>query len=175
MTGRDVVRIVVTGSECTGKSTLALALAAHFGVRAAPEFLRRYFEMKNGVLTLEDAVPIAQGQIAGEDEREMAGDNPVICDTNPLSSVVYNNYYYGSSPAWIEGRLQSRSYHHYLLCGIDVPWRADGQRDRPGEREHLQGLFRAELVRRGCAYTELFGGPEARLAEAVRIVGSLLE
>lgn len=169
------VRIVITGSECTGKSTLAEALGGHYGVGVVPEYLRDYFAEKNGVLTIEDAVPIAEGQIALEEQRLEAGDNPLICDTNILSSIVYSTHYFGACPELIADHLEARTYHHYLLCGLDVPWQADGQRDRPEEREHMQGLFRAELVWRGCSFTELFGSAERRLAEAVRIIDSLFE
>ncbi len=172
---KQTVRIVVTGSECTGKSTLARSLAEHYKVGFAPEYLRRYFGEKNGVLTIEDAVPIAKGQLDGELERERAGDNPIICDTNLLSSIVYNKHYYGNCPKWIEETILNREYHHYLLCGIDVPWRADGQRDRPEAREHMQSLFRSTLVLRNYPFTELFGNPEERKQQAVRIIDRLLE
>lgn len=170
-----MIRIVLTGSECTGKSTLARDLAEHYGVVAVPEYLREYFVEKNGVLTIEDAVPIVKGQLAGEREREQAGDNPLICDTNPLTSVIYNRCYYDFCPEWIEEQLTRRTYHHYLLCGIDVPWQADGQRDRPGDRDHMQSLFRAELIERGCPFTELAGDHATRLSRAKAVVDSLLE
>ncbi|GAB7022824.1 AAA family ATPase [Salidesulfovibrio brasiliensis] len=168
------VRVVVTGSECTGKSTMAAALADRFGVPYAPEFLRDYFIMKEGVLTVEDAVPIAQGQINGEDALVRQGVNPVICDTNILSSVIYSRHYFGHCPEWIERQMRERAYDHYLLCGIDVPWVADGQRDRPAEREAMQNLFRNELKARGLPFTEVKGSVEERLAAAIPIVESLL-
>ena len=38
------VRVVVTGSECTGKTTLAEALAGHYGTAAIPEYARRFVD-----------------------------------------------------------------------------------------------------------------------------------
>ena len=35
-------RLVVTGSECTGKTTLAAALATRYDVPVSPEFVREY-------------------------------------------------------------------------------------------------------------------------------------
>lgn len=168
------VKIVITGSECTGKSTMAATLAGRFGVPYAPEFLRDYYVMKEGVLTVQDAVPIAQGQIAGEDALVRQGVNPVICDTNILSSVIYSRHYFGHCPEWIEQQMRKRVYHHYILCNIDVPWVADGQRDRPAEREAMQSLFRNELKARGLPFTEVTGSVEERLAVAVSIVEPLL-
>lgn len=168
------VRIVVTGSECTGKSTLAAALAEHFGVPFVPEYLREYFVRKNGILTIEDAIPIAKGQLTSEHRLEDEGINPLICDTNLVSSVVYSRHYYGRCPQWIEERLAEREYHHYFLCGLDVPWQPDGQRDRPAEREGMQQLFRDELLRRGVEFTELSGSVAERLALAVPVVERLI-
>lgn len=168
------VRIVLTGSECTGKTTLARALGEHYGVPVAPEYLRDYFIANSGVLTLADAEPIARGQVAGEIALERAGINPLICDTNILSSVVYNHHYYGESPVWIEEQLDRRVYNHYLLCAIDVPWVSDGQRDMPEGREYMQALFRDELQRRDLPFTELSGLPETRLKQALHIIDALL-
>ena len=171
------LRIVLTGSECTGKSTLAAMLAKHYKVECVEEYLREYFIAHNGVLTLEDAVPIAKGQIAAEDAVEDAmeekGADLLLCDTNILSSVVYNKHYYGTNPEWIEEAFTQREYTLYLLCGIDVPWEADGQRDMPEEREYMQGLFRAELEERNLPFVELTGDANKRFECAVTLIDSL--
>lgn len=169
------VRIVVTGSECTGKTTLARALADRFGVRPVPEYLREYFEAAGGALTLEDAVPIAKGQLKAENEAEAAGVDPVISDTDLLSSVIYNRHYYGMCPEWIEKRLAERPCDHYFLCETDVPWEPDGQRDRPEQRAELQEQFRKELRGRNLPFTELRGNVEQRLNQAASIVQRLLD
>jgi nicotinamide riboside kinase len=168
------VRIVLTGSECTGKSTLAKALAEHYGVGFAREYLREYFEKAGGRLCIDDTVPIAEGQLQRETLLEQRGSNPLICDTDALSSVIYANHYFGSCPQRIEAIFASRPRTHYLLCHIDVPWRADGQRDRPEQREHMHGLFASELDRRGFAHTLVRGSLAQRLATAMGIVDRLL-
>ena len=45
-----MIRVVLTGSESTGKSTLAWRLAKHFGAEYVPEFVRAYAEKKGGVI-----------------------------------------------------------------------------------------------------------------------------
>ena len=62
-----VVRIVVTGSECTGKSSLAFELARLYGAPCSAEFARLYLERKGEALTAQDVDAIAAGQIDGED------------------------------------------------------------------------------------------------------------
>ena len=64
-------RVVVFGTESTGKSTLAERLAARFGEPWAEEFVREFWEIKAGKITGEDLGTIALGQIANE-ERAVA-------------------------------------------------------------------------------------------------------
>ena len=41
-----MIRVVVTGSECTGKTTLATELAQHYGTAWVTEFVRQFVEAK---------------------------------------------------------------------------------------------------------------------------------
>ncbi|OEU70757.1 MAG: NadR-like protein [Desulfovibrio sp. S3730MH75] len=166
-------RIVILGSESTGKTTLAIKLAEYFKVDFAKEYLREYFEMKNGILTIDDAIPIAMGQLENERLLEKKGYAPLICDTDIISSIVYSKYYFGKCPAWIEDQFSKRSRTHYLLCDIDVPWVADGQRDKPEKREHMQNLFLNELRARNMSFDIISGDIETRLEKSVSIISDL--
>ena len=59
-------RIVITGAESTGKSTLAKVLAKHFSAPLSTEFVRQYVNAVQRPLTAEDLEPIARGQFAAE-------------------------------------------------------------------------------------------------------------
>ena len=176
---RNILRVVLTGSECTGKSTLAALLGKHFNVPVVPEYLRTYFIEHGGVLTYEDATPIAKGQLAAEEQtaQQLPDDGSLLllCDTNILSSVVYNHHYYGKNPSWIEDTLATAPYDLYLLCDIDVPWQSDGQRDMPDGREYMQGLFEAALKQRSLPYTVVSGSIEERFAKASTYIANMLK
>ena len=60
-------RIVVTGSESTGKTTLARQLAERLGARWVPEQSREYAARVGRPLTAGDVEAIANEQIAAED------------------------------------------------------------------------------------------------------------
>ena len=62
-----VKRVVLFGTESTGKSTLAAALAEEFGEPWAREFVREYWDRRNGVIEAQDLGVIARGQIADQD------------------------------------------------------------------------------------------------------------
>lgn len=167
--------IVVTGSECTGKTTLASELAAMFGAPCSPEFAREYVERKRASLDVGDVEPIANGQAAGEDAA-MTGAGPlVIKDTDLMSTVVYAHHYYDGCPEWIERAASARLGDLYLLLHPDVPWIADGlQRDRPAARALLHGLFRQRLSALGARAVDITGDWAARRASARDAVTALL-
>lgn len=168
-------RVVVTGSECTGKTTLAQALAERFGAPWAPEFSRAYFEAKGTPLDASDVEPIARGQVAGEDAAGARARELLVLDTDLLSTAVYARHYYGSCPGWIEESARERRGDLYLLCVPDIPWEADGPRDRGEAREEMHGLFARALERLGAPTAVVSGTGEARLEAALVAVRAARE
>lgn len=172
----EVKRVVVTGSECTGKTTLAVALATHYQVPWVPEFARRFVAEKGAAPVFADVEAIARGQVALEDKVAATTTTLLIQDTDLLSTVVYSHHYYGACPAWVEAALQERCADLYLLAGIDVPWVADGdQRDRGDSRLQMQDLFRRALLDRSLPFCEIKGSVEARVEQAAAVIRDAIE
>ena len=175
MTGRPPLVVVVTGSECTGKTTLARELAAGLGAPCSAEFAREYLGAKAAPLVAGDVEPIARGQIEQEDAAVGAASGVVIKDTDLVSTVVYAHHYYDTCPAWIEQAAAARLGDVYLLLHPDVPWVADGlQRDRPDDRDLLHGLFRRRLQDLGADIVDITGTWPARRRLAFDAVQRLL-
>lgn len=166
-------RVVVTGSESTGKTELARRLAAHFDAELVPEFVREFAASKGEAITFSDHGPIARGQMALEDEHfELARRRGamVIQDTDLLSTVVYCNHYFGAAPQWIVDTARERRPDLYLLTEIDVPWIADGIRDREHQREEMQSLFRSAVAESGAPFVVIEGDWEVRWRTALAAV-----
>lgn len=141
-----MLKVVVIGSECTGKTTLARELAEWLGAPHSEEYARRYVDDKRTPLDASDVQPIARGQIAAEDEAIVRAGEVVVLDTDLVSTVVYSRHYYGACPSWVEQAARARLGGLYLLLYPDVPWVADGlQRDRPHLRQQVHEELRLAL------------------------------
>ena len=178
MPNSQPTRIVLTGSESVGKTTLAAQLATHYGVLAVPEFVREYAAQKGAPLDFRDHGPIAKGQMALEDDyiaRATAnGDRLLILDTDLVSTVTYCHHYFGRCPQFIEDAAVERRPALYLLLDIDVPWVHDGVRDRGDRRDEVQQLFVDTLARLGAPVQVVRGTWDERFHAAVRHIDRLL-
>jgi NadR type nicotinamide-nucleotide adenylyltransferase len=168
-----VKRVVVTGSESTGKTTLAARLAAHFGAPCTPELAREYAARTPRPLGPADVEPIARGQRALEDASAPGAGRLLIQDTDLLSTCIYAEHYYGACPPGVRRALRPPDL--YLLLGIDVPWIPDPHRDRGHLREHMHALFRDAVRASGAPFVEITGDWEARFRRAKEAVDRLLD
>ncbi|WP_269524362.1 ATP-binding protein [Coraliomargarita parva] len=171
-----MIRIVLTGAESTGKTTLAQALSGYYGEPWTPEYVREYVDSLSRPLQAQDLEAIARGQFAVEDAGAAQASRMVFHDTNILSSIIYANHYFGTVLDWVNTDFLQRDYTHYLLCLPDIPWIADaGQRESPAAREQLHGLFKESLDRLKLPYTEIGGEQGLRANDAIRLIDSILE
>lgn len=164
-----MIKVVLTGSESTGKTTLARELAARFDAPVSTEFVRE-FAARKGSIDFADHGAIARGQMAAEDEAIARAGPLVILDTDLVSTVVYCEHYFGRSPEWIVKEARARAGDLYLLMLPDIPWLPDGVRDRGDRREEMHALFRDKLRDMGLRYVEIDGDGFARLTQAIAAI-----
>jgi NadR type nicotinamide-nucleotide adenylyltransferase len=170
-------RIAVYGPESTGKTELAARLAAHFKAPLVPEYARERWDAQ-GALTLEDMVPVAKEQWRREDAAAAAADRLVICDTDALTTMLWSDLLYGTTPDELRrgAEKRCRDYALYLLLDIDIPFAPDPQRcfPDPGDREKAMRIWRGALERRGLPHVLIRGTREARESAAIAAVRALL-
>jgi len=172
-----IKRVVITGAECTGKTTLATALSGYYGEPWTAEFVRQYVDALGRELTREDLEPIARGQLEQEDRALEQARQFVLHDTNLLSSILYANHYFGDQLNWVNDTFLSRDYALYLLCSPDgIEWQADpGQRESEAARTELHDTFKQSMQWLRLPYVELDGDEEARFSEAVLAIDKIVE
>ena len=169
-----VRRVVITGSESTGKTMLAARLAEEFGTVAAPEFARDYLDRKPTPLDRHDVEVIAVGHLEQEARYARRAERVLFLDTDLFSTVLYGEHYYGSVEPWIGRVARERRGHLYLLLDIDVPWIADPQRDRGDRREEMHELFRRTLEQNRARSVVIRGSWTERVERAVSAVRELI-
>ncbi len=171
-----VRRVVLTGAESTGKTTLAARLARHYEAPWLPEYLRAFVEAKGAMPERDDVERIARGHLEGEAALLPRARRLLLYDTDLITTCVYSRYYFGTCPAWVQRASYERHADLYLLTADDLPWQPDpGQRDGPGVRAALQQTLQQELDRRGVRYVPIAGTLEARLHAATAAIDQLLE
>jgi NadR type nicotinamide-nucleotide adenylyltransferase len=162
-------KVVLTGSESSGKTDLAQALGAHFDVPVSTEFVRE-FAARQGSISFADHGTVARGQMASEDAAIVRASDLVILDTDLVSTVVYCEHYFGRSPDWIAEEARKRAGDLYLLMQPDIPWVADGIRDRGDRRDEMHQLFAVKLAGLGLRFVEIGGSRAERLRSAVQAI-----
>ncbi|MBI5381776.1 MAG: AAA family ATPase [Opitutae bacterium] len=175
----DVRRIALFGPECTGKTTLASRLAAHFGEPWSAEYVRQFWDEHSGVITAADLDAVARGQMANEDAAAARARRAVFCDTELLTCTLWDDLLFpGACPPWVraEAERRARAFTLYLFCDTDLPWRPDPQRcyPDPAGRAMCRRLWRETLATRALPCVEISGSWDEREARAIAAVTAVL-
>ena len=173
--GKRPLKVVITGPESTGKSTLAESLARHYKTVFIPEYARTYVENLNGPYNYSDLEHIAKRQVQDVEKYSTLANNILFLDTYLIITKVWFNVVYKKEPIWLDDSIRKSDIDLFLLCSTDVPWQPDPIRENGGEmREYLFLQYKTELELYGFNYRILKGLGENRLTNAIAFVDELL-
>lgn len=166
------MKIVVTGTESTGKTTLSEDLAQSFEIAYVSEFAREYLMLCDGKYDFSDLIKIARGQ--HKTISEVIGNQKlIITDTDLLTIKIWSEFKYGKCDPWIVETLYSNKPDLYLLCATNIPWEADPLRENPNDREELHKIYQQEIKHLEVSCVEIFGDREQRLTTAINAIEEL--
>jgi len=174
------VRVCLVGAESTGKSTLAAALAAHYGTVWVPEYGREYSEEKlrrDGGYhwTSEEFAHIAETQCRRENEAAGRSNRVLISDTDAFATSIWHRRYLGErSPAVEAIAAAHRRPDLYLLTRVDVPFVQDGTRDGEQIRGWMHETFMEELTLQKRPFQVISGSQPERFRQAMAHIDELL-
>jgi len=172
----NLIRIVLTGPECTGKSTLAQQLASHFATVYVPEYAREYIANLCRPYNYDDVMHIAEVQRKQAHEIVNPVNRIVFFDTYLVITKVWFKVVFGRCPEWITEELSRKTIDLYLLCDTSIPWTTDPVRENGGEmREKLYLMYKNELEQLGCSYKIITDTGQQRLNLAIHAVNEFLE
>lgn len=170
-------KVVITGPESSGKTTLAEALAAHVNGGLVRERVRTYFAERRGATNgYEEAELriIAELQLQ-EEERiaeltEIGSGRVIVCDTDLITIRIWGEEKFGRSDPWIVKRTEQRRYDLWLLCRPDMLWEPDPLRENPKDRDRLFDVYEATLKQLRKPYVVIEGGHGQRLQTAIEAI-----
>lgn len=141
------MKILVTGPESSGKSTLARSLAWALDGYYVEEQARPYLNERDGRYERGDLLAILNLQLSAEDRAVATGSSYIFCDTGPEVVEIWSLVKYGE---WMHdatgGRLHA-DYDLVLLCAPDLPWKPDRLREHASLAARLEifALYRSRL------------------------------
>lgn len=162
-----MLKIIVTGPESSGKTTLCKELSKHFKIPFAKEFAREYFDVLNREYNQDDLLKIAKGQLASE-------HNFQLLDTDLITIKIWSEYKYGNCEKWILDQIENQRLENrlYVLCSPDIPWQSDPFRENPDNRNVLFGLYKKELE--DLEYNYLIVKGENRVETSILKISNLI-
>ena len=166
-------KIILTGPESTGKSTLAQMLSKELSAPLVKEYAREYLKQRGGKYKEKDLQKIAKGQAKAENSTLVSDRDSqkyLICDTSFLVLKIWSEYRYNRCNKRIRKELEKNKDAIYFLCGTEIPWEYDELRENPNDREELYNIYKEELENLGVEFYELRGSPKARLKKVLKIV-----
>ncbi|HEY4936268.1 MAG TPA: ATP-binding protein [Puia sp.] len=166
-------KIVVTGPESTGKSTLCEQLAAKYETKWVPEYAREFLLELERPYTYDDLLIIAKKQLEQEDRITASLKIPLIfIDTDMYVMKVWCEYVFGKCHSFILDEIVKRKYDAYLLCNTDLPWVADELREYPDleSREHLYHMYKDLMINQSTRWCDINGDYAERLQKAITFI-----
>ena len=166
---KKVKRIIITGPESTGKSTLAKQLSDYYKTVYLPEYARTYIENLNRPYNYNDLVQIAKTQINLEKEVLLKAHNFLFIDTGLIITKVWFKEVYGKYPDWLDTAIANLSPELYLICDYDLPWVHDIVRENGSdeERKYLMSQYVKEIESYGAKYFIISGNGTERPQKAI--------
>lgn len=156
------MRLVLTGPESTGKSSLTAYLAGRLGLPSAPEYARAYLEEHGPAYDYDLLLHMSVGHLHFQTRHVPAHAALGIFDTDLLNYRIWCEVVYGRCHAGILSAIEAESTHAYLLCSPDLPWEPDPLRECPDGRDMLFERHLAEIRRYGRPYRIIRGIGQAR-------------
>ncbi len=167
-------RIVITGPESTGKSTITAYLADRLILPAAQEYARIYLERNGPHYTFDSLLEMSRGHRQYQHEQVPAAEPLGLFDTDLTNYKIWSEVIFGKCHPEITETLQRENSHVYLLCRPDLPWEFDPLRENPLNREELFERHRQQIEQLRRPYRIISGTGTARFEAAEKAALELI-
>ena len=154
------MKIIFSGPECSGKSTLSTWLAKALNGYLCKEYAREYLSKKQSKYSFHEIEIIGRKQ--KENWVQKKNQSILIMDTDFLVLKIWSNWKFKACSKFIEEEWKNQQFDFYFLCKPDIPWEYDKLRESKNERNKLYQEYILELNKKNISYTILEGSLENR-------------
>lgn len=169
-----VTKVVLLGTESTGKTTLTSRLSEYFNCTGVLEAGRDIITDSND-FGINDLYLIAREHAARID-RAVKGVSPLlIIDTNIHITLSYGEFAFDKELSVDRGIFESNRADLYLYLNNDAPYVQDGTRLSEEDRDRLDISHRQVLDKYGVTCEEISGGWDERYEQAIVLVEQLMQ
>ena len=162
-------RFVLTGPECSGKTTLSKSLAEHFHGKYMAEPARTILN-DSEAYTPKDLLTIFQAYLK-RDNSDFSHAT-LFLDTDLQNLFLWWQEKYGPAPRKLCQAYHAQSERFFLLCKPDLDWVYDPLRENPIDRERIFELYYRDMVDRELPFAVIEGDGVRRLDMSVEIVAA---
>ncbi|MCX6146783.1 MAG: AAA family ATPase [Candidatus Kapabacteria bacterium] len=169
-----VIKIVILGTESTGKTTLAINLSKYFNASLVLEAGREIISDSNS-FSLEDLQKVAT-EHAKSIELNIIADSPiVIIDTDIYLTKSYSTFTFEKEFEISADIFNTNKADLYLYLNNDVAFIQDGTRMSKEKRDLLDISHRKVLKENDIEIKEITGTYDERFEKAVKHINKLIE
>jgi HTH-type transcriptional regulator, transcriptional repressor of NAD biosynthesis genes len=166
-------KVVLLGTESTGKTSITQSLARHFSASRVLEAARDIIKDSRD-FRFEDLYTVAQ-----EHARRIAAcpvdHSPLLfIDTDVHITKSYASFLFGRELRLSQDVLDHNKAAIYLYLNNDVPHEQDGSRLNEEERNLLDLSHRQTLAKNGIRFHEIKGTWQERLEQSIALVNQML-
>jgi HTH-type transcriptional repressor of NAD biosynthesis genes len=169
-----VQKVCISGTESTGKSTLAELLAKHYNTTFVPEMARFVMEHTDEC-TEEHLQQIARLQTQTIQEKLYTANKLLFVDTDINTTRSYSKYLFNKKLLVSEMINEINQFELYLFLENDAPHVQDGTRLDKKRRDDLNNFHKKELLLQGIKYESISGSWNERFEKAVKLIDSKFE
>lgn len=168
------IKVVILGTESTGKSTLTERLALHYNCSAVTEAGRDLIDDSNS-FSPEDLHLVANEHARRIDEAYSGKSPLIIIDTDIHITQSYARFTFGKTLEVSDSIRNSNKADLYLYLNNDATYVQDGTRLEETDRNALDRSHREILKENNIEYVEIDGSWEQRFIKATGYIDLLVK
>lgn len=168
-------RVALVGGECTGKSTLADALAVAVSGVVVPEALRQWC-LDHGRTPEQSEQQVIMGmQVVAESAVTGTDVEWIVCDPATLMTAVYSQIYFDDDTLMAPALEHANTtYDGIIWCDRDVPWHSDAHlRDGTKWRDLAHEVLADALAHLDIPVLRVSGALDSRVECALAFLKGL--